>query len=109
MKISKSQYEQSLIRFEKSLLTAGNEINNALAESQKSAQGLEIRIKQVESAKSAVENTMEIMKHSSISYLEVLAAQNSLLDAQLMGLFDWLSYMQSNINLYKSIGGMAIN
>ena len=108
LKISKSQYEQSLIRFEKSLLIAGNEVNNALTDSQKSAQRIELRIKQINSAKNAVENTMDIMKYSSISYLEVLTAQNSLLDAQLLGVYDWFSYMQSNINLYKSVGGIII-
>ncbi len=106
LKISQSQYEQSLIRFEKSLLIAGNEVNTALTDYQKSAERIELRTKQVNSAMKGVENTMEIMKYSSISYLEVLTAQSSLLDSQLLAISDWFSYMQSNINIYKSIGGM---
>lgn len=88
MKISQSQYEQSLIRFEKSLLIARNEVNTALTDYQKGAERIELRTKQVNSAMKAIENTMDIMRYSSISYLEVLTAQSSLLDSQLLSISD---------------------
>lgn len=105
LKIAQSQYEQALISFEKALLVAGNEVNGALNERQKSSEKLLIRKKQIEANQKAYINSIETMKHSSATYLEVLTAQHSLLQAQLIEVSDWFEYMRGSINLYKSIGG----
>lgn len=103
--IAKSQYEQSMLSFEKSLLVAGNEVNDALANCQNSAAKTEFRQKQVQASQMAAINSGELMKHSSTTYLEVLVAQNSLLQSQLMQTSDWMEAVQGRISLYKAMGG----
>ena len=104
LKISKAQYEQALISFEKALLVAGNEVNNALIECETSAKKLALRSEQIIADRSALSNTMELMQHSSSTYLEVLYAENSLLSSQLMQIADWFEGISGRINLYKSLG-----
>lgn len=105
LKIAKSQYEQSLLTFEKTLLVAGSEVNNALVQCQKSAEKLELRQKQVNANESALTNSTELMKYSSTTYLEVLIAQSTLLQSRLMYVSDWYEGVQGQIDLYKALGG----
>lgn len=107
LKIAKSQYEQSLLQFEKALLTAGSEVNDALITCQSSMEKKFLRQQQVESSLKAYENCQDLMQHSSTTYLEVLVAQNASLQSQLMLVADWFEGVQGQINLYKALGGGA--
>lgn len=102
LKVAQLQQEQVKIAFEKALLVAGGEVRNALAESQASSQRTNARNLQVESSRKAYENSQQQMRYSSTSYLEVLIAQSSWLDAQLQQAAEWLEMQQSLINLYKA-------
>ena len=102
--IAKSQQEQAQIAFEQALLQAGNEVANALSECHTVQQKLQVREAQVESSRKAVENSRELMQYSSsVTYLEVLTAQSSWLNAQLQQTADWLELQQGKINLYKAL------
>lgn len=105
LKIAKSQYEQSLLQFEKALLTAGSEVNDALITCQSSMEKKFLRQQQVESSLKAYENCQDLMQHSSTTYLEVLVAQSASLQSQLMLVADWFEGVQGQINLYKALGG----
>lgn len=105
LKIAKSVYEQSLISFQYSLLKAGNEVNDALIQCQTSEEKEELRNQQVESLRKAVDITQELMNSGTAIYLEVLVAQNTLLQARLFQVSDWFEYMQGKIDLYKALGG----
>ena len=100
--VAKLQYEQAEIAFQQSLLTASNEVCNALTECRAFEKREKARTLQVESAQKAYETTHEIMQYSQVSYLEVLTAQNSYLEAQLQLSADKLELQQSFINLYKA-------
>lgn len=102
--IAKSQQEQAQIAFEQALLQAGSEVANALSECHTAQQKLQVREAQVESSRKAVENSRELMQYSSsVTYLEVLTAQSSWLNAQLQQTVDWLELQQGKINLYKAL------
>ena len=102
--IAKLQQEQSQIAFEQALLQAGSEVANALSECHAAQQKLQVREAQVEASQKAVENVRELMQHSSsVTYLEVLTAQSSWLNAQLQQTADWLELQQDRINLYKAL------
>ena len=102
--IAKLQQEQSQIAFEQALLQAGSEVANALSECHAAQQKLQVREAQVEASQKAVENVRELMQHSSsVTYLEVLTAQSSWLNAQLQQTADWLELQQGRINLYKAL------
>lgn len=105
LKIAKSQYEQSLIMFQKSLLVAGNEVNDALSACQSSAEKLVLREQQVRAGERAVVSSQELMTHGSSTYLEVLVAQSTLLQSQLTQVTDWFEGVQGRVNLYKALGG----
>ena len=107
LKIAHAQYDQSLISFEKALLVAGNEVNDALTECQSSAAKRILRKHQITANEQAVANSIELMKHSSATYLEVLFAQNALLQSQLEDVSDWFEGVRGNVNLYKSLSGGA--
>ena len=102
--IAKLQQEQAQIAFEQALLQAGSEVANALSECHTAQQKLQVRKAQVESSRKAVENSRELMQYSSsVTYLEVLTAQSSWLNAQLQQTADWLELQQGKINLYKAL------
>lgn len=82
LKIAKARQEEALLSFQQAILDAGKEVNNALAQWQTANSQIETNTEQVETLAQAVHKTELLMKHSSVNYLEVLTAQQSLLDAE---------------------------
>lgn len=105
LKIAKAQQEESKLAFQQALLNAGAEVNNALTQCQTARAKTDLRIKQIEAMERAVESTELLMQHSSITYLEVLTAQQSLLSAQLSQIADQFDEIQGVVNLYQALGG----
>lgn len=102
--IAKLQQEQAQIAFEQALLQAGSEVANALSECHAALQKLQVRESQVEAGLKSMENSRELMRYSSsVTYLEVLTAQSSWLNARLQQTADWLELQQGKINLYKAL------
>lgn len=91
--------------FQTALLKAGNEVSNALYQYQMNTEKSESRKVQVVSAKKASEDTADLFKLGTSSYLEVLSAQQSYLSAQLSEVSDTYDRMQAVINLYAALGG----
>ena len=54
---------------------------------------------QIQSLRSAVDKTKQLMQLSSTNYLEVLTAQQSLLNAELSGVKDSFDQIQSVVSL----------
>lgn len=105
LKIAKAKYEQSMLAFHQTLLNAGVEVNDALISCQNSSDKSEIRQKQVDANEKALNNSIELMKHSSTTYLEVIYAENAYLQSKLLQVADWFEGIQGQINLYKALGG----
>ena len=102
-KSAQLQYQQAEITFKKTLLVASAEVHDALADCQAFAMRKEARLLQVSAAQKAFENSRETMRYAQMSYLEVLTAQNSYLEAQLQQSADFLEFQQCLINLYKAV------
>lgn len=105
LKIAKSEQEEALLNFKQSLLNAGSEVSNALFQYSTAIQKQENRNKQLEALERSVLYTRELFQLASSTYLEVLTAQEDLLDAQLSETNDWYDQVQSVINLYQALGG----
>ncbi len=105
LKISKSQQEQALLQYKQKILDAANEVNSSLLMWQTSRKRLEINAEQQSELQNALRSAELLMKHSSSNYLEVLTAQNTLLQAELSGATDKYNEIQGVINLYRSLGG----
>ena len=102
---AKAMEEQAKIAFQTSLLSAGNEVSNALALYQNTMEKVKSRNIQVNSSRKAAEDTRELFNLGTSTYLEVLSAQQSYLSAQLSAVSDTFDQMQAVINLYQALGG----
>ena len=105
VKIAKAQQEEAKLAFQQALLDAGGEVNNALTQYQTAQAKAEWRTQQVASLERAVEKTELLMQHTSTTYLEVLTAQQSLLEAQMSQASDRFEAIQGVVNLYHALGG----
>ena len=106
LRIAKAQQEEALFSFRQSLLDAGSEVNNALMQWQTADSRLKIISEQVAALQSAVDNTRKLMEYSDAStYLEVLTAQQTLLQAELTEANDRFDKIQGVVNLYHALGG----
>ena len=105
LKIAKAGQEAALLSFRQKLLDAGAEVNNSLTSWQTARKRLEIGEKRIESLKETVQKTECLMKHSSVNYLEVLTAQQSLLSAEESQVQDRFEEIHSIIALYQALGG----
>ena len=105
LKQAKAQEEQAKIQFQTSLLNAGNEVSNALYQYQMVTEKAASRDIQVNSARKAAEDTKELFKLGTSTYLEVLSAEQSYLSAQLSEVSDTFASMQAVVSLYQALGG----
>lgn len=105
LKIAKARQEEALLSFQQAILDAGKEVNDALAQWQTANSRIETNTEQVETLTLAVHKTELLMKHSSVNYLEVLTAQQSLLDAEQALVERQFDRIQDIINLYHALGG----
>ena len=105
LKIAEAKQEEALLLFRQSLLDAGAEVNNALMQWQTARKRIEIGKKQIVNLQAAIWNTRLLMKHRSANYLEVLTAQQNLLQAELMQVSDRYEEIQGVISLFHALGG----
>lgn len=105
LKAAKAQQQQSLNTFEYTVLSAGAEVSNALVAYNKNRQR-ELALKeQVDYLSKAVDYNNDLLKYGTATYLEVLTAQQSLLNAQMSEIQCELEIRQSAISLYQALGG----
>ena len=93
------------MRFEQSLLNAGNEVNDAIAAWQTADGRIRLDQQQISDLEAATEKTQLLVRYTSANYLEVLTAQQSLLSARLTLAQDRIDKIQSLVWLYHAFGG----
>ena len=105
LKVAEAQQQEALISLKKSLLNAGQEVNNALGMYESSVKKTELRQQQLAALDKSVEYTKELLNYGSATYTEVLNAQQSLLAAQLNNVNDHLQQLNAVVSLYRALGG----
>lgn len=105
LKIAQAKQQEALVDFQQKLLDAGAEVNNALTQWQIARKSLKLDHEKVEALNTAVRSTQLLMTHGSTNYLEVLTAQQTLLDAQLSEVSDKYDEIEGVISLYQALGG----
>ncbi len=106
LRVAQAEEEKARLAFQQSLYNAGAEVSNALALYQASEDKVKAEALQVESLEKNVEIVEMLFKTGKASsYLEVITAQQSLLQAQLSLVQDSFSRMQAVVNLYNALGG----
>ncbi len=106
LEVAKGQEQEFLLSFEKILLTAGQEVSNALFDYQNASEKIIVREKQIHFLQKAVDYTKELMRaDAKANYTDVLTSEQNLLSAQLQGVDDHLQQLQAVVTLYSSLGG----
>lgn len=104
-RIARARQEEAALGFQQTLLNAGSEVNDALTAYQTS-QGKKLLLdKQVASLQTALRSTSLLMEHGNTTYLEVLTARQTLLNAQLSQTANHFTEIQSLISLFQALGG----
>ncbi len=104
-KIAQAEREIALLQFNQALIDAGKEVNDALTDISAARERLRLARYQTEYLREAVEKTELLMRHSPISYLEVLTAQHTLLGAQQAEVECRYDEIAGIISLYHALGG----
>lgn len=105
LKIAKYNQEDKLNQYVQTVIDAGNQVNEALADCQVARDKDELYKRQVEVLHDAYTGTHELMNAGKASYIEVLTAQESLLSAQLSEAENLYNGATALIGLYIALGG----
>lgn len=105
LRISKDEEQIALLNYRQALLNAGQEVNDALYATESSRRNLASHEQQVKELERTVQTSEALYKTNNATYLELLTARQSLLNAQLNVAADRLACLQSVISLYNALGG----
>jgi outer membrane protein TolC len=105
LKIAKLTQEDVQRKYVQTVINAGNQVNEAMADCQASYEKNGYYRRQVEVLHDAYTGTHELMDNGKANYLEVLTAQETLLNAQLSEAVNMYSAAQAVIALYIALGG----
>lgn len=103
LKIAEAKQQEAKLNFQQTLLSAGIEVNDALLRVQCYTKKNKYHEEQIKSLERAVYSTSALMKHGSVTYLEVLTAQQSLLTAQITQLNNSYNRVIAIINLFQAL------
>ena len=103
--IAKLNQEEKLDNYVQTIINAGNQVNEYLADCQTAKEKDDLYRRQLAVLHDAYTGTHELMNNGKASYLEVLTAQESLLSAQLNAAENLYNGSISIINLYIALGG----
>lgn len=105
LRISKLTEEDLQKKYVQTVIDAGNEVNEAMADYQAACEKNQYYRRQIEVLREAYNGTHELMDNGKASYLEVLTAQESLLSAQLNEVTNMYDGTYAVIALYIALGG----
>ena len=104
-KIAQLTEEDLQKKYVQMVINAGNEVNEAMADCMTARDKHGYYQRQVQVLHEAYIGTHELMDNGKASYIEVLRAQESLLDAQLNSAMNMYYGAESIIALYIALGG----
>ena len=104
-KIAKLTEEDLQKKYVQTVINAGNQVNEAMADCEAAREKSVFYSRQVKVLHEAYTGTHELMDNGKASYLEVLKAQESLLDAQLGEAMNLYDGAEAIVALYIALGG----
>jgi NodT family efflux transporter outer membrane factor (OMF) lipoprotein len=105
LEVARSQQQQAFLTFQNTLLTAGQEVSDAISLYQTAIDKVSSRSNQLIALQRSVEYSQELLRYGSANYTEVIQARQSLLAAQISRVNDRLQQLQAIVNLYRALGG----
>lgn len=105
--ISLSNQEKAFLSYKQTVLNASKEISDALYAIDMNTKKLDLKKQEAAAYTTAVQYSQELLNNGMASYLEVLTATESELNAQLNIVTTQYNLWNANIQLYKAMGGGA--
>lgn len=106
LRVAEANQQEYVATYKSTLLTAGQEVTNALFDYNAAVDKAAIRNQQIAYLQKSVDYTKELLKYTSnTNYTDVLTSEQSLLTAQLNSISDKLQQLQAVVTLYRSLGG----
>jgi len=103
--VAKANQEKAYLQFEQSLLTAGKEVSDALAQYNNETYKIAVREKQVDALTKASSFSDELLTYGMATYIEVLTSKNDALSAKLNLVDNKFQQYKAIIQLYRALGG----
>lgn len=105
--VSQIEQEQARLSYRDALIKASKEVSDALYDYNAATEKITIKQDQRELLRQAVEDSQALLEagYNNFSYLEVLTAQESVLNASLSVIDENLSQLTSVVELYRALGG----
>lgn len=107
LRVSKDEEQIALLNYKQAILKAGQEVNDALYAVQLASLSLDSHRQQCKELERTVLTSESLYRTGNATYLELLTARQSLLNARLNVVTDLFTRLQSVINLYNALGGGA--
>ena len=107
LRVSKDEEQIALLNYRQTLLDAGQEVNDALYATESAGRSLESHRKQCRELERTIQTSEALYRTGNATYLELLTARQSLLNARLNVVTDSFTQCQAVINLYQALGGGA--
>ncbi|MCR8557614.1 efflux transporter outer membrane subunit [Mucilaginibacter sp. BJC16-A38] len=103
--VAKAQYEEYVATFQQTVLTAGQEVSNAMYAYQAVGEKTNTRKMQLDAWKRSVDYNRLLLKGGYVTYTDVLTSEQGYLSAQLSSVNDRLQQLTAIVSLYQSLGG----
>jgi NodT family efflux transporter outer membrane factor (OMF) lipoprotein len=103
--VAQAQQQEALLNYQKALLTAGNEVSNALFKYQSETRIIDLEEKQYAAYKVAVDYSEQLLNNGLANYLEVLTARQNALSSKLSLVDARYEQLNAIITLYEALGG----
>lgn len=105
MRIARADYNQSVALYQKTVLTALNDTDNALAQNTKAKEQLFYNEKRADALKKAFVQAQLRYKVGTYSYTDLLLVQQNWIAAQQQAIISKQNVLTTTIGLYKALGG----
>ncbi|MHC5201923.1 efflux transporter outer membrane subunit [Myroides sp. LJL119] len=103
--VAQAQQEQAYLDYKKAVLNASKEVSDALYTYETADSKLSLKKQEFESYADATEYSEELLLQGMATYLDVLTARESALNAELSYINTELTKLNSLVALYKAVGG----
>lgn len=103
--VAQSKKEQAYLEYKKAILTASKEVSDALYTYDSASEKLDLKQKEYKAYQLATEYSEELLTQGMATYLDVLTARESALNAELSYINTELTQLTTLVQLYRSLGG----
>lgn len=105
VRVAEADYNQTMALYQKTVLTALNDTDNALAQNSKAKEQVLSNQKRADAMKQAFAQAQLRYKIGTYSYTDLLVVQQNWITAQQQAIISKQNVLTTTINLYKALGG----